>query len=174
MLFGHDHVSRINRILISIFSFFIFIFRNVKLTVTWLYLIWLYPRVSKTVRFVTNQKIICHRFVTPGWSLYVTIFYSLNNQNWDIFSKYNYFSFKGPTDDRDFKDPTEDRDFEDPTNNQNFKDPQDQNGFESKLKENLLTTVPLESSTSAKKRYYPGDKRPNDFIWVVRVWPVIL
>ena len=78
LLFGHDHVSRINRILISIFSFFIFIFRNVKLTVTWLYLIWLYPRVSKTVRFVTNQKIICHRFVTPGWSLYVTIFYSLN------------------------------------------------------------------------------------------------
>ena len=145
---------------------------------------------------MTNQKIICHRFVTPGWSLYVTIFYSLNNQNWDIFSKYNYLSFKGPTDDRDFKDPTEDRDFEDPTNdryfkdpiddrdsknptedrdfedptnNRTFKDPRDQNGFESKLKENLLTTVPLESSTSAKKRYYPGDKRPNDFIWVVRV-----
>ena len=147
---------------------------------------------------MTNQKIICHRFVTPGWSLYVTIFYSLNNQNcdWDIFSKYNFFSFKGPTDDRDFKDPTEDRDFEDPTNdryfkdpiddrdsknptenrdfedptnNRTFKDPRDQNGFESKLKENLLTTVPLESSTSAKKRYYPGDKRPNDFIWVVRV-----
>ena len=56
---------------------------------------------------------------------------------------------------KDFKDPTEDRDFEDPTNNQNFKDPQDQNGFESKLKENLLTTVPLESSTSAKKDIIP-------------------
>ena len=111
--------------------------------------------MSKTVRFVTNQKIICHRFVTPGWSLYVTIFYSLNNQNWDIFSKYNYLSFKGPTDDRDFKDPTEDRDFEDPTNNRNFKDPRDKNGFESKLKENLLTTVPLESSTSAKKDIIP-------------------
>ena len=30
--------------------------------------------MSKTVRFVTTQKIICHIFVTPGWSLYVTIF----------------------------------------------------------------------------------------------------